>query len=172
MFLVAVVVAHFCSESTTKSGSLPVYDCYWFFLELASTYTNLSIVWSCGPEWLNPTKIALVPSVGLNNSLVDLVDCSIGFAFCRFLSKKGESIAPEKVLQILNLRKNLSLTLCSQRLQKLSKRSQNSSNGYKSGKLVKCAFPDPAVVVVSVNDSLLTPSWMWIGTLDVGRVRR
>ena len=92
-----------------------------FLEELASTHTNLSNLWFCGPECLNPAKKTLDPSVGFNNSLIDV---SIVFGFRRFVSKRGDDRKSEKMLQIVNLSKNPRLILRSKpkNFQNASKR--------------------------------------------------
>ena len=79
---------HTCVRSRPQKVVVYQNECFWLFLkELALTYINLGILWFCGPECLDPAKIALDPSVGFNNSLID---CSIGFGLRRFVSKRGD----------------------------------------------------------------------------------
>ena len=88
LFLVAAVVAHFCSESTTKSGSLPKR----LFLNVfgrtginTHQFVEFVILWP--QNALIQQKKTLDPSVGFNNSLIDV---SIVFGFRRFVSKRGD----------------------------------------------------------------------------------
>ena len=70
----------------------PWFDCSWKnYEELYINDHQCVNFLICGPECLNPAKIALEPSIN------SCIDCSIGFGFHKFVSQRGDDRKHAKI---------------------------------------------------------------------------